>query len=78
VRHRIAVHTGEIGVESAELHGITLDIARDVIAHAGVDEILASRTVADLVAGSGIALEDRGEVALGAIGQTWHLYRVAP
>ena len=40
-------------------------------------EVLVSRTVKDLVAGSGIAFEDRGARRLKGIPEEWHLYAVA-
>lgn len=76
LEHRIGVHTGEINLAGAGLEGTAMDISADVVAHAARDEILASRTVHDLVAGSGIALEERGEYPLPSIGQGWQLYRI--
>jgi DNA-binding winged helix-turn-helix (wHTH) protein/esterase/lipase len=75
VDHRLAVHTGQVRL-AGDLAGNAMDIARDVIARAGNNEILVSRTVNDLVAGSGIALEDRGGFDLPSIDQRWHLFRV--
>lgn len=74
--HRIGVHTGEVGFEAGMPEGTAMDIAADVTAHARRNEILASRTVNDLVAGSGIALSDRGAFPIPAIGREWHLFRV--
>jgi pimeloyl-ACP methyl ester carboxylesterase len=76
LEYRIGVHTGEIRLDAGDLEGTAMDISADVVEHANSSEILASRTVHDLVAGSGIALEDRGEFALPSIGQSWHLFRV--
>jgi len=76
VSHRIGVHTGEVGFESGMPEGTAVNIAGDVAAHAYENEILASRTVNDLVAGSGIVLVDRGPFTLPAIDQRWHLFRV--
>jgi class 3 adenylate cyclase len=44
-------------------------------AAAGAGEVLVSRTVADLVVGSGIDLEDLGEHQLKGVPDTWRLYR---
>jgi pimeloyl-ACP methyl ester carboxylesterase len=74
--HRIGVHTGEISLDPEVLEGTARNISCDVANHARDNEILASRTVHDLVAGSGIALEDRGAFPLPSINQTWHLFRV--
>ncbi len=76
LEHRIGVHTGEISVAGAGLEGTAMDISSNVAGHATSNEILASRTVHDLVAGSGIALEERGEFPLPSIKQGWQLYRV--
>ena len=76
LEHRIGVHTGEISLAGAGLEGTAMDISADVAGHAAGNEILASRTVHDLVAGSGIALEERGEYPLPSIKQGWQLYRV--
>lgn len=77
VNHRIGMHTGEINLEAGILEGIAMDIAADVVNQAKENEILVSRTINDLVAGSGVALSDRGEFALPSINQTWHLFKVA-
>ena len=77
IDHRIGVHTGEIDLEATVLEGTAMDIASDVASHASSNEILASRTVHDLVAGSGTVLEDRGEFALPAIKAKWRLFRPA-
>ena len=74
--HRIGVHTGEIDADATSVEGTAMEISTDVAGHAGKNEILASRTVNDLVAGSGLALRDRGEFALSSINQVWHLFRV--
>jgi len=74
--HRIGVHTGEIGLEGAHLEGTAMNIASDVASRAVDGEILVSRTVSDLVAGSGVALKDEGEFFLPSIDQYWHLFRV--
>jgi DNA-binding winged helix-turn-helix (wHTH) protein len=77
VVHRIGIHTGEISIEAAALQGMTVDIASCVTDHAADNAILVSRTVNDLVAGSGVALEDRGEFDLPVLNERWHLYQAA-
>ena len=76
VGHRIGVHAGEISLDGEAPTGVALEIASDVIGHSGDNEILVSRTVHDLVAGSGIALQDRGVFSLPSIKQNWHLFQV--
>jgi pimeloyl-ACP methyl ester carboxylesterase/DNA-binding winged helix-turn-helix (wHTH) protein len=72
--HHIGIHAGEINLEDEIPHGTALEIAADVAGHANDNEILTSRTVSDLIAGSGIALSDRGEFFLRAMGQEWSLF----
>ncbi|MDP9244959.1 MAG: adenylate/guanylate cyclase domain-containing protein, partial [Chloroflexota bacterium] len=57
---RSGLHTGEIELAGADVAGIAVHIAARVCAMAGPGEVLASSTVKDLVAGSGIAFEPRG------------------
>ena len=45
---------------------------------AGTSEVWVSSTVKDLVVGSGLVFEDRGEHELKGVPDRWHLYRVAP
>jgi class 3 adenylate cyclase len=47
-----------------------------IAAQAGAGEVLASSTVKDLVAGSGIVFEDRGAASLKGVPGEWHLYSV--
>jgi class 3 adenylate cyclase len=56
--------------------GIAVHIGARVAAAAGVGEVLISRTVKDLVAGSGQSLEDVGEHDLKGVPDRWRLYRV--
>jgi pimeloyl-ACP methyl ester carboxylesterase len=76
VPHRVGVHIGEIDLAMPTLLGTALEIASDVANHADNGEILVSRTVSDLVAGSGITLEDKGIFHLATIKQDWSLYCV--
>ena len=54
-----------------------MNLAARVQATAGPDEVLVTRTVADLVAGSGIEFQDRGEHELSGIPGRWQLLEVA-
>ena len=58
---RAGVHTGEVEVADGKVAGIAVHIGARVGAVAGPSEVLVSQTVRDLVAGSGLAFEDRGE-----------------
>src|SRR4029077_20972197 len=57
---RVGLHTGEIDLRFDDIGGLAVHIAQRVEATAKPSEVLASRTVVDLVAGSGIAFTDRG------------------
>jgi uncharacterized protein (TIGR00369 family) len=71
---RSGIHAGESEESGGTLVGIAVHIAARVEAAAQPGEILVSRTVRDLVAGSGIEFEDRGEQPLKGISGEWHLY----
>jgi pimeloyl-ACP methyl ester carboxylesterase len=73
---RVGVHTGECDVVDGKLAGLAVAVGARVAAHAGVGEVLVSGTVKDLVAGSGIAFDDRGLRELKGLGE-WPLYAVA-
>jgi class 3 adenylate cyclase len=59
-----------------DIGGIAVHIAARVSAHAGARELVVSRTVKDLVAGSGIEFSDRGTHTLKGIPDTWQLYAI--
>jgi class 3 adenylate cyclase len=71
---RAGIHTGELDVTDDDVGGIAVHIAARIMATAGPDEILVSRTVHDLVTGSGIALEDRGTHTLKGLSDPWQLF----
>jgi class 3 adenylate cyclase len=75
VEVRAGLHTGEVESRGEGVAGIAVHIAARVAAAAGASEVLVSRTVKDLVAGSGIDLEDRGEHVLKGVPDRWRLYR---
>jgi class 3 adenylate cyclase len=77
IRIRAGIHTGECELMGDDIGGIAVHIAARVSALAGADEVLVSRTVKDLVAGSGIAFADRGEHELKGVPDTWQLYAAA-
>ena len=78
LRLRAGVHTGEVEVRGDDIGGIAVHIAARIASLAGDGEILASRTVKDLTAGSGLTFEDRGTHTLKGIPDDWHLYAVTP
>ena len=71
---RAGVHTGEIEIMGDDVGGIAVHISARVTGHAGPGEVVCSSTVKDLVAGSGIAFDDRGTHALKGVPGEWHLY----
>ncbi len=77
VEVRAALHAGEVEVLGDDIGGIAVHIASRILSAAGPAEILVSSTVRDLVAGSGIAFDDRGEQELKDLPEAWHLYAVA-
>ena len=74
---RVGVHTGEVEVRGDDVAGLAVHIGARVAHTAAASEVLVSSTVKDLVAGSGIEFEDRGEHQLKGVPGAWHLYSVA-
>jgi class 3 adenylate cyclase len=73
---RIGLHTGECEVAGDKLRGLAVHIGSRVAGQAHAGDVLVSRTVRDIVAGSGFNFEDAGEHELKGIPDRWHLYRV--
>jgi class 3 adenylate cyclase len=73
---RAGLHTGECERDGERVTGIAVHIGARVAAMAGPGEVLVSRTVKDLVAGSGIELDDRGEHELKGVPGDWQLFAV--
>jgi pimeloyl-ACP methyl ester carboxylesterase len=74
---RAGAHTGECEVRGDDIGGIAVHIAARVSALAGPREVLVSRTVKDLVAGSGLEFSERGSHELKGVPDTWELYAAA-
>jgi class 3 adenylate cyclase len=70
---RAGVHTGECELHEGKVAGVALTIGARVCAAAGPGEVLVTRTVKDLVAGSGIEFADRGRQELKGVGE-WELH----
>ena len=77
VEVRAGLHTGECELIGDNIGGVAVHIGARVGALAGAGEILVSSTVKDLVAGSGIAFEDRGVHELKGVPDSWRIYAVA-
>ena len=73
---RAGLHTGEVELIGDDIGGIAVHIAARVLASAGPGELVVSGTVKDLVVGSGIEFEDRGERELRGVPGTWRLWSV--
>jgi class 3 adenylate cyclase len=74
---RAGLHTGEVELRDGDVGGIAVHIAARIMAAAGPDEILTSRTVRDLIVGSNLVLNDRGAHPLKGVEGTWQLFTLA-
>jgi len=73
---RAGLHTGEIELRGDDVAGIAVHIGQRVSAKAEPGEILVSRTLPDLVVGSGLQFDDRGEHELAGVPGRWQLFAV--
>jgi pimeloyl-ACP methyl ester carboxylesterase len=71
---RSGLHTGEVELAGDDVRGIAVHIGARVAALAGPAEVLVTRTVKDLVAGSGIEFEDRGTHLLKGVPEEWQIF----
>jgi pimeloyl-ACP methyl ester carboxylesterase len=74
---RTALHTGEVEVMGRDVGGIAVHIGARILGCADAGEVVVSGTVKDLVVGSGIEFEDRGERELKGVPGRWRLFAVA-
>jgi len=74
---RIGIHTGECEIRGDSLEGVAIHMAARVSGMAAGGDILVSRTIKDLVAGSGIEFEDFGTHTLKGIPDEHQLFKVA-
>jgi class 3 adenylate cyclase len=77
IQVRAGLHTGELEVMDGDLSGLAVHIAARVMDRAGPSEVLVSSTVKDLVVGSGIEFEERGEHELRGVPGEWRLFSVS-
>ena len=75
---RAGLHTGECEYRKGDVSGVAVHIGARVAALAGSGEVLVSRTVKDLVAGSGLQFDDRGTHCLKGVPDEWQLFVVSP
>ena len=73
---RAGLHTGEIELGERDVGGIAVHIAARVLAQAQANEVWVSRTVKDLVVGSGFRFSERGAHSLKGIPGEWRLFAV--
>jgi class 3 adenylate cyclase len=74
IQLRAGLHTGECELADGKVAGIAVSIGARIAAAAKPGEVLVSSTVKDLVAGSGLAFEDRGTHQLKGVPGEWRLY----
>ena len=77
IQIRSGLHTGECEVSDGKIAGIAVSIGARIASLAASGEVLVSSTVKDLVAGSGLRFENRGDHELKGIPDTWRLFAVA-
>jgi pimeloyl-ACP methyl ester carboxylesterase/DNA-binding winged helix-turn-helix (wHTH) protein len=75
---RLGLHTGECELHGPTMRGIAVELSTRLSQVAAPGEVLVSRTVHDLVAGSGLAFRSRGARPLGADGERWEIFAPQP
>jgi hypothetical protein len=73
---RAGVHIGEVDVRGEDDGGVTIQIARQIAASAEPNQVLVSRTVVDVIVGSGIETVENGERSLAGVAGRWPLFAV--
>ncbi len=73
---RAGIHIGECERRGDDWSGLAVHVGARVAALAGAGEVLTSRTVRDLSAGSGLGFEDRGMHHLKGVPDEWQIFRV--
>jgi pimeloyl-ACP methyl ester carboxylesterase len=74
---RAGAHTGEVELLDGDVRGLAVHIGARIAALAGPGEVLVSRTVKDLVVGSGLTFTDRGTHVLKGVPDEWQLFAAA-
>lgn len=77
VEVRAGLHTGEIELRGEDVTGLAVNIAARVCDRAQPAQVLVTRTVKDLVVGSGLQFLEQGEHKLKGVPETWSLYTVS-
>jgi class 3 adenylate cyclase len=73
---RAGLHAGEVELLGDDIAGIGAVIPHRIMEHARAGEVVVSRTIKDLVVGSGLQFEDRGLHTLRGVPDEWQLYAV--
>lgn len=76
LKARAGLHTGECVRDDGRVRGVAVHAGARVVRHAGPGEVLVTRTVRDVVAGSDLEFEDRGAHELRGLPGQWQLYAV--
>jgi class 3 adenylate cyclase/pimeloyl-ACP methyl ester carboxylesterase len=76
LQSRVGMHAGEVEFRGDAVTGLSVHIAARVCARADPDEVLATRTVKDVLAGSGFDFTDRGTHTLKGVPDSWQLFSV--
>jgi len=76
IRVKTGLHTGECDVRGNQFSGVAVKLAEKIADEAALGEVLASRTVKDLVAGSGLKFVDDGVKSFADIQGEWRLFKV--
>ena len=71
------MHTGECETIDGKVGGLAVVIGSHIGSLAGPSQVLVSQTVKDLVAGSGLVFEERGQHELKGVPERWRLFAVA-
>jgi class 3 adenylate cyclase len=73
---RCGLHIGEVEPRADDITGLAVHVAARVMDLASASQVLITRTLADLIAGSGISLSDHGDHELRGLPESWRLYAV--
>ena len=76
IQVRAGLHTGDVERTEADVLGIAVHLAARIMDTASAGSVVISRTVKDLVAGSGIEFDNAGEHSLQGIDENWQLFKV--
>ena len=71
---RVGVHTGEVELDGLAVRGLAVHIGARIAAEAAPGEVLVTSTVKDLVAGSGLVFDSRGQRSLKGVPGAWDTY----